>query len=183
VRLVRYAPRNDVIVLVITFLLTVLTDLVVAVNVGVLLAALLFMRRMAQSVQVEQLGPDQLLEAINRAELPKGIAVYSIDGPFFFGAAETFERVAGQIHADIHTLVLRMKRVPFVDATAILTLQEMVRRFHKRGTRVLLCETNALVAEKLQRAGLLEELGSRDARQSLTACLAAAEGVSLLPAA
>jgi SulP family sulfate permease len=76
-----------------------------------------------------------------------------------------------------------MKRVPFVDATAILTLQEMVRRFHKRGTRVLLCETNALVAEKLQRAGLLEELGSQDARQSLKSCLAAAEGVSVLPAA
>ncbi len=182
VRLVRYAPKNDVIVLVITFLLTVLTDLVVAVNVGVLLAALLFMRRMAQSVQIEQLGPDQLLEAVNRTELPKGIAVYSIDGPFFFGAAETFERVAGQIHADIHTLVLRMKRVPFVDATAILTLQEMVRRFHKRGTRVLLCETNALVVEKLQRAGLLSELGSQDAQQTLKSCLAMAEGVSALPA-
>ncbi len=132
VQLVRYAPKNDVIVL--TFLLTVFTDLVVAVNVGVLLAAL-FMRRMAQSVQIEQLGPDQPQRRSIERNCPR----------------------------TSHTLVLRMKRMPFADATAILTLQEMVRRFRKRGTRVLLCETNALVAKKLQCAGLLAELGSQDA--------------------
>ena len=171
--LVRKAPRNDVIVLLVTFGLTVFSDLVIAVNVGVLMAAVLFMRRMAQTVQIELLSADKIAEELDRPPLPRSVAVYSIDGPFFFGAAENFERVMVQLHEDVRLVVLRMKRVPFVDVTGMLTLREIIRQFHRRGTRVVLCEANAVVTEKLHRAGVLAELGSEDVASSLAEALAA----------
>lgn len=158
--LARKAPRNDVIVLLVTFALTVVGDLVIAVNVGVLLAAVLFMQRMAQSVQIERIPADKVAAELDRPPLPDSVAVYSIDGPFFFGAAEHFEQVMRQLHQDVRLVVLRMKRVPFIDVTGTLTLREIARQFHRRGTRVVLCETNALVTEKLRRAGVLAELDS-----------------------
>ena len=184
VELVRKAPRNDVLVLLATFFLTVFSDLVIAVNVGVLMAAVLFMRRMAQSVQVELVTPEKVAEEMDRPPLPRSVAVYSIDGPFFFGAAESFERVMGQLHDDVRVVVLRMGRVPFIDVTGMLTLREIIRQFQRHGTRVMLCETNALVTEKLRRTGVLAELGSEDVESTLTAVLArttAASEPSRLP--
>lgn len=176
IELVRRAPRNDVAVLVTTFLLTVFTDLVVAVNIGVMLAALLFMRRVAQSVQIESATDAAAASATPIDTLPREIAVYSIDGPFFFGAAEKFQQTLTQIHTDVSTLVLRMRGVPFIDATGIHTLHKIVKQLRKRGTRVLLCETNTIVAEKLRRADILSILGNMDAgytdvRAPFDACL------------
>lgn len=173
VELARKAPRNDVIVLLATFLLTVFSDLVIAVNVGVLMAAVLFMQRMAQTVQIELIPPDKVAEELDRPPLPRSVAVYSIDGPFFFGAAENFEQVMAQLHDDVRVVVLRMKRVPFIDVTGILTLREIIRQFHRGGTRVVLCEVNALVTEKLRRTGVLSELGSDDVQCTLAEALPA----------
>lgn len=155
IRMTMRAPRTDVVILLVTFALTVFADLVIAVNVGVVLAALLFMRRMSQAVQVEHQGTDRINgELAGAGELPKGVLVYSIDGPFFFGAAETFENAVASIHADAHVVVLRLARVPFIDATGLQTLQEVIEKFRKRGTHVLLCETNHRVAGKVKRAGI-----------------------------
>lgn len=156
--LVRTGPRSDVAVMLTTFGLTVLIDLVMAVNVGVVLAALLFMRRMANTVRVgvDEAGDDDA----NGRRLPKGVSVYSIDGPFFFGAAETFERTMASLHAEVKTLIIRLDHVPFIDATAMHAFAQMLELFRKRGTRVVLCGALPLVSERLAQAGIVESLGA-----------------------
>lgn len=154
VSMARRAPRADVIILLVTFALTVFADLVIAVNVGVVLAALLFMRRMAQTVQVAPLEPEHLNGATNGEGLPRTVLTYSVDGPFFFGAAETFENALAAINTDARVVILRLGRVPFIDATGLQTLQEVIEKFHQRGTTVLVCEANSRVASKLGRAGI-----------------------------
>lgn len=161
-RMVRRAPRADVAILLITFSLTVLVDLIVAVNIGVILATLQFVRRMAGAVEVQQLSDDELateLAAQGMQRLPQGVLVYAIEGPFFFGAVENFERVLLQTHTDPHLLVVRLRRVPFMDITGLQTLDEVVEKMQARGVRVLLCEANDRVREKLRAAGVLERVG------------------------
>lgn len=161
-RMVRRAPRNDVFILLTTFALTVLVDLVVAVNIGVILAALLFMQRMASAVAVQAHSDSDIhaeLTAEGMPPLPKGVLVYSIEGPFFFGAVETFERVLSQTHTDPQVLILRMGGVPFMDITGLQTLEEAVQQWQKRHVRVVLCELTARVETKLRKAELLTLLG------------------------
>ena len=161
--ILRKAPTADRIILVITFLLTVFVDLVVAVNVGVILAVLHFLRRMAEAVETQQMDAGSLqseLEAQGLSELPSGVLVYEIGGPMFFGAVENFERVLLQTHTDPETLIIRLHRVPFMDITGIQTLEEVVGELHNRGVRVLLCEANERVLAKLDKAGVLDTLGS-----------------------
>lgn len=162
-RLLRTAPRADVILLLITFVLTVFADLVIAVNVGVVLASLLFMRRMAQSVQVlEETGIEVGQGALT---LPSGTLVYRIDGPFFFGAAEKFEHALETIQSptkQVVQVVLRLGQVPFIDATGLQTLSEIAANFHKNGIRLVLCEVRPNVFEKLKRADILDTVGANN---------------------
>ncbi|HQN47032.1 MAG TPA: sulfate permease, partial [Rugosibacter sp.] len=162
-RLLRTAPRADVILLLITFVLTVFADLVIAVNVGVVLASLLFMRRMAQSVQVlEETGIEVGQGAL---ALPSGTLVYRIDGPFFFGAAEKFEHALETIQSptkQVVQVVLRLGQVPFIDATGLQTLSEIAANFHENGIRLVLCEVRPNVFEKLKRADILDTVGANN---------------------
>ncbi len=167
VRLVRRAPKPDAAILVVTFLLTVFVDLVVAVNVGVIVAALLFMRRSAEAVQIEEQPADPGPEANATSPAGNGVVVYSIQGPFFFGAAEKLERTLAHIQQRTHTLILRMGHVPFVDATGILAIEEIISDFRRRGTLVLIAELRANVRYKLERAGILEHLGPENLADSL----------------
>lgn len=158
VRMTRTAPRADVAILLITFLLTVFTDLVMAVNIGVILAMLQFLRRMASSVEVLRLDENELrgeLQLAGHAQLPRGVLVYSIEGPFFFGAVESLERALQQTHADPRCIVIRLRRVPFMDITGIQTLEEARQNLERRGVRTVLCEANTRVLRKLVRAGLV----------------------------
>ncbi|NSX14233.1 STAS domain-containing protein [Cupriavidus taiwanensis] len=164
-RMVRRAPRADVAILLITFTLTVLTDLVVAVNIGVILAMLQFLRRMSASVEVAP----QAAEAVARelgdagtgavAPMPWGVLVYVIDGPFFFGAVEACERALVQTHTEPRVLLIRLGRVPFMDMTGLQTLEAVIVTLQKRGVAVVLAEANARVREMLARAGVLAALG------------------------
>ncbi len=157
--ILRKAPRADSTILVITFLLTVFADLVVAVNVGVILAILHFLRRMSEVVETQALDAGALEKELAQhglAQLPPGVLVYEIAGPMFFGAVENFERVLLQTHSDPVTLVIRLARVPFMDITGMQTLAEVIGKLGKRGVRVLLCEANARVLGKLQMAGVLD---------------------------
>ena len=156
VRMVRTAPRPDVAILLITFLLTVFTDLVVAVNVGVILAMLLFLRRMAASVEVLRVDPDHL-QLPGQSNLPKDVLVYSIDGPFFFGAVESLERALAQTHTDPRCITIRLERVPFMDITGIQTLEEAILNLERRGVRVYLCEARTNVLRKLVNAGIVSK--------------------------
>jgi SulP family sulfate permease len=173
VRLARTAPRPDVAVLLLTFVLTVFVDLVVAVNVGVVVAALFFMRRMAQAVNVEEEAPEGSGNGVaaaagGPAAMP-GVMVYHIDGPFFFGAAEKLEGVLDRVQSHVTTVVLRMGRVPFVDATGLATLASIIVRFQKRHVRVVVCELQPNVAHKLERAGVLATLGPDNVHADLAA--------------
>jgi SulP family sulfate permease len=175
VDLLRHAPVNDKVLLLITFLLTVFADLVIAVNVGVLLAALLFMKRMSETVTIEG-ESESSLAAVCPVGVPKGVQIYSIDGPLFFGAAASFERTLASLHDQTRVLVLRLARVPIADATAMQALADLTRHFQQRGVKVLLCEANERINAKLGNFGLLARLGQADARVSLPAVLELAAG-------
>ena len=156
-RVLRTAPRADRLLLVVTFGLTVFVDLVVAVNVGVALAALLFMRRMAEAVCVEQQPFND--SAGEDVVLPHNVLVYRIEGPFFFGAAEKLERTLERLNLDVATVVLRLGRVPFMDATGQQTLGEIVGRLQRRGVRVLLCGIHPGLRESLDVTGITAQVG------------------------
>jgi SulP family sulfate permease len=157
VRLVRTAPKADVVVLLLTFFLTVFVDLVVAVNVGVIVAALLFMRRSADAVHVDL----QTTAASTDAPRPldPGVVVYGIEGPLFFGAAEKLQSTLAHIQRPATTLILRMGNVPFMDATGIDALEEIIQDFKRHGAGVLLVELRPNVLYKLKRGGVIAELG------------------------
>jgi SulP family sulfate permease len=164
-RVLRRAPAADKLLLLVTFFLTVFVDLVVAVNVGVVIAALLFMKRMAGSVQVlQQAGPGtegvaaEPLES--PVELPASVLVYRIDGPFFFGAAEKLESTLERAPLGVRTVVLRLGRVPFMDATGLQTLLEVIERFQKRDVRVLLCGIHPQLRDSLAQGGVLDLVGA-----------------------
>jgi SulP family sulfate permease len=167
-RLVRGAPKPDVAVLLISFILTVFVDLVVAVNVGVILAALLFMRRMADAVNVEQHAGAADPPGANAVEAAgQGCVIYSIEGPLFFGAAEKLERTLAHIQRPATTLILRMGNVPFVDATGIFAIEEIITDFQTHGARVLLTEVRPNVLYKLKRGGIVEHVGADNVLESL----------------
>lgn len=179
--IMRRAPRADVAILLITFLLTVFADLVVAVNIGVILAILQFLRRMADSVEVQQLGDQELkLELINQGlhQLPRGVLVYEIDGPFFFGAVENFERALLQTRTDPEILILRLRHVPFMDVTGLQTLEEVIQKLEKRKVRVLLCEANPRVYAKLEKIGILDLLKEGDYSADFVSALSRADAAS-----
>ena len=178
VHMLRRAPRADVAILLTTFLLTVFADLVVAVNIGVILATLHFMRRMAKSVEVQKQESGDLAHELadqGLERLPPGVLVYAIEGPFFFGAVENFEQAMVQAHMDPKTLIIRLRRVPFMDITGLQALEEAVENLKKRGVSVILCEANPRVRHKLQRAGILDLLGKERYSESFAQALSAAD--------
>lgn len=176
-RMLRTAPRADVAILLITFLLTIVTDLVIAVNIGVILAMLHFLRRMASAVEVLPLDAHKLKAELNgngRSALPAGVLVYAIEGPFFFAAVDTLERALLQTHTDPRFLVIRLGRVPFMDITGIQALEEALMNLERRGVRVLICEANPRVLAKLMRAGVGEGLEAAETTQRYFTDLAGA---------
>jgi SulP family sulfate permease len=178
VRLLRGAPKVDVGILLLTFFLTVFVDLVVAVNVGVILAALFFMRRMADSVNVEQqveMLPDSGTPGSPAVPANNGIIIYSIDGPVFFGAAEKLERTLAHIQRPATTLILRMGNVPFVDATGIFAIEEIITDFKRHGAVVLLVEVRPNVRYKLERGGVMAHVGPDDVIDTLEQALVRAK--------
>jgi sulfate permease, SulP family len=157
------APVADRVILLITFALTVFADLVVAVNVGVILAVLQFLRRMAETVDTRPVEARVLkaeLEEMGVSALPSRILVYEINGPMFFGAVENFKRPLLEMRPYPATLIIRLYRVPFMDITGIQTLDEVIGKLRKRGVGVLLCEANSRVHAKLLKAGTLAGNGS-----------------------
>jgi len=157
----RRAPRADVAVMFITLVLTVFTDLVLAVEVGIILAMLNFMWRMSSAVEVRPLEHGELAERLPAegvADVPEGVLLYTVDGPFFFGAVDQFEQALLHTHTEPGALIISLKRVPFIDLTGLASLGEVVDTLGKRGINVVLCCANAAVAERLERAGITASL-------------------------
>ena len=178
VRLVRQAPRADAVILCLTLLLTVFADLVVAVNIGILLSVLHFLRRMASSVRIE---PVAIADATGDGDRPP-VQALRIQGPLFFAAVESL-RAAFQSSA-APVLILCLDQVPLADATALQVLDDEIAAAHMRGVRVILCGADVRIRAKLHRMGTLSRLGAQDFQPDLAASLRVAGGSSpMRPAA
>lgn len=165
IKMIKCAPKADVIILLLTFCLTVFADLVVAVNIGVIIAILHFVKRMAASVEVKPNLDADLSEELKRhgiEHLPGDIAVYALEGPFFFAAAETFERAMNSIQNDPKILIIRLKWVPFTDITGLQTLEDMITRFRAKGIQVAISGANSRVAYKLKKARIIKLIGEQN---------------------
>jgi sulfate permease, SulP family len=156
------APKSDVVVLLATFSLTVLVDLTVAIEVGMILAAFLFMRRMAEAANISVLThefrePEDDYERdpnwVGRRSVPAGVEVYEISGPFFFGAAEMFKDRLSQIAGKPRVLILRMRHVLAMDSTALHALRDVIKRCRREGTLVVLSDVHAQPIAVLVQAG------------------------------
>jgi SulP family sulfate permease len=162
------APKSDVVVLLTTFLLTVLVDLTVAVEVGMVLAAFLFMKRMAEVTNVKLLSqefedePDRALSgpgADFARDVPKGVDIYEVDGPFFFGAAESFKTALTSVARKPKVLIIRMRRVPVIDSSGLAALRDVVQRSRREGTLVVLSDVHSQPVIALTNSAFFEELG------------------------
>jgi SulP family sulfate permease len=155
IHIAKHAPRYDLLVLFTTFFLTIFTNLVVAVNIGVILAMLFFIRRMSQFVAIKKQDHEKLTELVsNGFALPKDTIVYAIQGPFFFGVTEKMEHAFAVTHSDPKNIIFRLKDVPFMDITGLQTFSEVIERFHNRGVTVFICEANTKVTHKLVSIGI-----------------------------
>lgn len=175
IHMLRRAPLSDRAILVVTFLLTVFADLVVAVNVGVILAIVHFLRRMTEAVETHPTRQASLSAELHEAglsQLPQGVLVYEIAGPMFFGAVDKFRRTLLQLHTSPSIFILRLERVPFMDITGIQTLEEVISGMRAKKIDVILCEANTRVRGKLDKAGILALLGPDGYRPTLHAALA-----------
>jgi SulP family sulfate permease len=176
------APRSDAAVLITTFLLTVIVDLTVAIAVGMVLAAFLFMRRMAEVTDVRYVtrqlddGAERLNDpgAVSLRDVPAGVEVYEVDGPFFFGAAALFRETVGQIGRRPKVLIVRLRDVPAIDSTGLHALREVARRANREGTLFLLCDVHAQPLVALGRSTLLGEIGEENILGDIDEALAKA---------
>ncbi|MEO7136639.1 MAG: sulfate permease [Gemmatimonadales bacterium] len=176
------APKSDAIVMVVTFLLTLLVDLTVGIGVGMVLASFLFMKRMAEVTNVTLVSrelPDSEPSgdhsgAIYRRNVPPGVEVYEINGPFFFGAAEKFKDTLSEVSRKPKILIIRMRHVPAIDSTAMHALRDLVRRTRRDGTLVLFSEVQPQPLVALERSGLLHEIGEQNLFGDIDEALAAA---------
>jgi len=153
-RLLRIAPRSDVAVMLTCFVLTVAFDMVIAVTFGVMLAALLFMRRMAVLTRTTMTTVDMA-----RFEAPAGIRVYEIAGPLFFGAAKTAMEALHVAGGKDHTVILSMQHVPTMDATGLVALESALDRLFRSRVKVIFAGLTGEVAEMLERAGIKRDPG------------------------
>lgn len=164
--ILRRAPAADRMILLITFLLTVFTNLVIAVNIGVLLAMVFFIRRMHQYVGVE-------LSHYDPGKLPENTLVYSIQGPFFFGAAEKIEHALAVTDTEPKIIIFRLKNVPFMDMTGLEIFDEIIQHYSHQGILVYLCEANLKVNLKLARIGILRWVADERVYDSMEEIIAA----------
>jgi len=180
VRLLR-SPKSDVIVLFSTFLLTILIDLTVAIPVGMVLAAFLFMRRMADVSQISSL--QNLCEeedeeeddmSIRQRDIPAGIEVFEVNGPFFFGASEKFSTALRVVNKTPKVLIIRMRNVPAMDATGFYALENVCADALKKGILILLSGVRKQPMEVLVKYGFVERFGKDKLYNNIDQALARA---------
>ena len=167
-------PKSDVIVLWVTFLLTVIFDLTIAIEVGLLCACLLFMRRMAETTDVkvisQEINPEEedsdfQLGNLEHFSIPDGVEVYEINGPYFFGAGNRFEEIMGALrHQRLkpRVRIIRMRKVPFVDSTGIHNLTNLCLMSQAEGIQIVLSGVNSTVQTVLHKAGFDTMLGEEN---------------------
>ena len=181
-------PKSDVIVLMMTFLLTVIFDLTIAIEVGLLVACLLFMKRMAESTQIkviaDEIDPNDETDAEVHEEaltIPKGVEVYEINGPYFFGIANRFEELMAELDNHPKVRIIRMRRVPFIDSTGIHNLQNLCEISHREGTHIVLSGVTPNVYSVLEHNGFCHLLGKDHICPNINVALERAEMIVKRP--
>ena len=175
------APRSDIVTLLTTFGLTVFTDLTIAVGVGVVLASLLFMRRMAEVTGMGAIA-DELEDGQDREDrfsihdrhVPHGVEVYEINGPFFFGVADRLADTLSDIEPPPSVFILRMRHVPAMDASGAHALDELCAKCRRHGTTLILSGVRSQPREALHKLGLLDRIGAANLKPDIDAALARA---------
>ncbi len=161
-------PKSDVTVLLITFFLTIIFDLTIAIEVGLIIACLLFMRRMSETTDVHiisnEINPDDEdsdmhLGNIEHLTIPKGVEVYEINGPYFFGAGNRFEEIMATLGDRPQVRIIRMRKVPFVDSTGIHNLTNLCEMSQKEGIQIVLSGVTEKVHSQLDKAGFYDIVG------------------------
>ena len=181
----RKAPKSDAIVLLTTFVLTVIVDLTFAVEIGVLLAVFLFMRRMVEVTGIKPGTKDIREEILLKTpegsgtvpEHSKYIEVYEITGPFFFGVADTLQRTLRILSKAPHAFILRMRDVPAIDSTGIAALESFLIQCRHQKTALFLCEIREQPMKALKKAGFVAELGKENIADTLKEVLERAEKI------
>ncbi len=179
VKLVKSSPKSDIIVLLITFALTVIFDLVVAIEVGVILAAVLFMKRMSEVTQVEgwkDFDPENDPDSIDLRVLPKHTIVYEISGPMFFASAGKILQITPK--EDTKALVLRMRSVSTIDATAMRNLELLFDDCQNRGVQLILSHVNEQPMNVIRKAGFEKKLGQENFCAHIDAALSRAQSIT-----
>jgi len=179
--------KSDAMVLTTTFLLTVLVDLTVAVQVGVVLASLLFIKRIIEVTQIQNsrlklagfgAESEETLDdpdLITKKSVPDDTEVYEIDGPFFFGVADSLKRILETLGYTPKIFILRMRKVPVIDATGLHALEEFYMRCHKQNTRFILSGVNPNLEQLLKKSGFYAMIGENNVFDHIDKALKAAE--------
>ena len=179
-------PKSDVTVLLITFFLTIIFDLTVAIEVGLIIACLLFMKRMSETTDVTAITDDEidlnkefdfLSTNLEHYTIPKGVEVYEINGPFFFGAGNKFEEVMAAFGDRPLVRVIRMRKVPFVDSTGIHNLTNLCEMSQKEDIQIVLSGVCEKVNAQLEKAGFYNILGKDNITDHISKALKRAEEI------
>ena len=166
--------KADILILLTTFLLTVLFDLVIAIQIGIVISSFVLMKRMSDATTVQPAGDlfnnQYLSEEIFEdeiTELPEGVAMYEIHGPLFFGATQTFQDTLMRLPGRPKVLILRMRHVPFIDATGIYRLFEIIKKFANQNTHIVLSGVNNNVLSDMEKAGIYSLLHKENITSSI----------------
>lgn len=181
-------PKSDVVVLLITFFLTVIFDLTIAIEVGLLIACVLFMKRVMETTEIsvirDEIDPNQESDLEIHEEhitLPKGVEVYEINGPYFFGIATKFEEIMSQLGDRPKIRIIRMRKVPFIDSTGIHNLANLCEMSQKENIHIILSGVNPKVHQVLEKSGFYELLGEDNICSNINEAVAkATETISKL---
>lgn len=177
-QLVKTAPKSDILVLVVTFVLTVVFDLVVAIEIGMILACLLFIKRMSEETKAESwvyTDDDTVAVNENLRMLPAAIRVYEVSGPLFFGASDAIEHIV--VEESAKCLVLRMRAVPALDSTAMNALTALTKTCESKGVTIVFSHVNEQPMKAMKKAGFTELVGAENFCSNITAALERAEEI------
>ena len=177
-QLVKTAPKSDILVLVVTFVLTVVFDLVVAIEIGMIIACLLFIKRMSEETKAESwvyTDDDTVAVNENLRMLPAAIRVYEVSGPLFFGASDAIEHIV--VEESAKCLVLRMRAVPALDSTAMNALTALTKTCESKGVTIVLSHVNEQPMKAMKKAGFTELVGAENFCPNITAALERAEEI------
>lgn len=177
-QLVKTAPKSDILVLVVTFVLTVVFDLVVAIEIGMIIACLLFIKRMSEETKAESwvyTDDDTVAVNENLRMLPVAIRVYEVSGPLFFGASDAIEHIV--VEESAKCLVLRMRAVPALDSTAMNALTALTKTCESKGVTIVFSHVNEQPMKAMKKAGFTELVGAENFCPNITAALERAEEI------